>query len=191
MPLDRHGNEIPGSYGPTGAPTGRRSASPPAATNREVTDLTSLLKKQMKGGTPTFAGSRRSAAPMRSVGTPSIGGKRSRRGRDTMYQGAETRVSRPRAGRKSGKSGVSRRGAQAPPSAASAKPAMAGPAITPNDPNSFQPAGASAAAGGADIARAAMSGAPAMPGVRRPTRPGGMLGGPPGIPGMPGGPRRA
>jgi hypothetical protein len=198
MPRDRHGNVIEGSYGPTGAPSGQRAASPPPASTKEVGDLTSLLKQAAKGGTPGFASSRRSAAPMKSVGTPGIGGKRNRRGRDTQFRGAETRVSRPRSGKSSGRSGVQRRGAQSPRGAATA-----GPPMSPNDPSSFRPPipatpsaqsgraalpsapgqappgapmGASVAGAASPIARAAMSGAPAVPGVRRPTRPGGMLG---------------
>lgn len=202
MPRDARGNVIPGSYGPTGpggtqAPTGR------GPTGQEVGDLTTMLKGMAKGGSPGFASSRRTAAPMKSVGTPVVGGGRNRRGRDTQFRGAETRVSRPRGG---GKGGPVRRRGQRPSiggaSAAGRGPATAGPPMGTNDPNSFrpprpmggpggppglgpqgpqgtppgQPMGASVAGAASPIARAAMGGAPAMPGVRRPQRPGGMLG---------------
>jgi len=189
MPIDAQGRPLPYN----GAAGGPAAGGP--------SGLADLLKKAAAGRSPTFAGSRATAAPMKST-TPVIGGKSGpRRG---LAKAATPRVSRPRGGGSGrGIPGVKRRGKGSPiagpADARASRPAQAGPSLTPNDPNSFrpprpmggpggppgggppgmppgQPMGASAAGAASPIARAAMGGAPAMPGVRRPQRPGGMLG---------------
>jgi hypothetical protein len=192
MPIDAQGRPLPYN----GAAGGPAAGGP--------SGLADLLKKAAAGRSPTFAGSRATAAPMKST-TPVIGGKSGpRRG---LAKAATPRVSRPRGGGSGrGIPGVKRRGRGSPiagpADARASRPAQAGPSLTPNDPNSFRPPipatpvaqsgraslpsapgqrppgpmGASAAGAASPIARAAMGGAPAMPGVRRPQRPGGMLG---------------
>ena len=149
-------------------------------------DVGALLQQLLGGGqNPGFASTRTTAAPMTSVGTPAIGGLQrvGRRGRDTQFQGAETRAGRA-GGNRTAAPGVSRAKRRGTPpgmtgsGGGSAQPARAGQPITHNDPHDFA-AGASAQNQAGGMAQGIASGRQPMPMTQpQSVTPGSLLGRP-------------